>query len=246
VSLAGKRAVVTGGGSGVGLATAVALAAEGATVWIAGRRDGPLAAAAAAQPGLRTAVADVTDEASVAALFRTTGPVDIVVANAGEGRSSAFRRQTLAEWQAMLTVNLTGTFLTFREGLAAMPRGGRLIAIASILSLRGDPYVAAYAAAKHGVLGLVRSVAKEVAREEITVNAVCPGYVDTPMTDRTVAGIAARTGRTEAEARAFLAGTNPMGRLVRPEEVASAVLWLASDGAGMVTGQAITLSGGEP
>jgi 3-hydroxybutyrate dehydrogenase len=126
------------------------------------------------------------------------------------------------------------------------PGGGRLVAIASILSLRGDPYVAAYAAAKHGVLGLVRSLAKEVAREGITVNAVCPGYVDTPMTDRTIANIAAKTGRGEAEARAHLEGLSPVGRLVRPEEVASAVSWLVSDGAAMVNGQAITLSGGEP
>jgi 3-hydroxybutyrate dehydrogenase len=246
VSLAGKTAVVTGGGSGVGLATAAALAGEGATVWIAGRREGPLAEAAAAHKGLRPVTADVTDEASVAALFRATGPAEIVVANAGAGESGPLRRTTLDAWRAMLDFNLTGTFLTFREGLAAMPRGGRLIAIASIMSLRGDAYVAPYAAAKHGVLGLVRSVAKEVAKEAITVNAVCPGYVDTPMTDRTVANIAARTGRSEADARAWLERSNPMGRLVRPEEVASAVLWLASDGAAMVTGQAITLSGGEP
>jgi 3-hydroxybutyrate dehydrogenase len=246
VSLAGKTAVVTGGGSGVGLAIARALAGEGATVWIAGRREGPLAEAAEAVPGLRPVVADVTDEESVAALFRTVGPAGIVVANAGAGTSAPFRRTTLADWRTMLDVNLTGTFLTFREGLRAMPEGGRLIAIASIASLRGEAYVAPYAAAKHGVLGLVRSVAKEVARDRITVNAVCPGYIDTPMTDRTVATIAAKTGRSEADAREHLARSNPMGRLVRPEEVASAVLWLASEETAMVTGQAITLSGGEP
>ena len=246
MSVAGKTAVVTGGGTGVGLAVSTALAAAGAAVWIAGRREARLAEAAAACPCLRPMPADVTDEASVAALFRATGPADIVVASAGAAASAPFRRTTLADWNAMLAVNLTGAFLTFRAALAAMPRGGRLIAIASTASLRGDPYVAAYTAAKHGVLGLVRAVAKEVAREAITVNAVCPGYVDTPMTDRTVANIAARTGRPEAEARARLAGANPTGRLVRPDEVAAAVLWLASDGAAMVTGQAIALSGGEP
>jgi 3-hydroxybutyrate dehydrogenase len=245
VSLAGRTAVVTGGGSGVGLAIARALGAAGATVWIAARREGPLAEAAAAH-GLKPMVADVIDEGSVAALFDAVGPAEIVVANAGAAASAPIRRTTLADWRAMLDVNLTGTFLTFREALQAMPAGGRLIAIASIASLRGDAYVAPYAAAKHGVLGLVRAVAKEVAKDAITVNAVCPGYVDTPMTDRTVATIAAKTGRSEAEARDHLAKTNPMGRLVRPEEVAAAVLWLASEGAGMVTGQAIALSGGEP
>jgi 3-hydroxybutyrate dehydrogenase len=244
--LGGRRAVVTGGGSGVGAAIARALAGAGAEVWISGRREGPLAQMAAGA-GLHHVVADVTDEASVRRLFETVGPADIVVANAGAAASSPVRRTSLADWNAMLSVNLTGTFLTFREGLVRMPKGrGRLIAIASIMSLRGDPYVAAYAAAKHGVLGLVRSLAKETARDGITVNALCPGYIDTPMTDRTIANIVEKTGMSEAEARARIEATNPMNRLVRPEEVAAAVLWLASDAAAMVTGQGIAISGGEP
>lgn len=245
-ALDGRTALVTGGGSGVGAAIATALAGAGARVWISGRAEPPLAALAATHERIAPVPADVTDEASVAAMFATTGPVDIVVANAGAAASAPLRRIALADWQAMLSFNLTGTFLTFREGLARMPNGnGRLIAIASIMGLKGDPYIAAYAAAKHGVVGLVRALAKEVAKDGVTVNAVCPGYVDTPMTDRTVANIAAKTGMSEADARARLAAMNPTGRLIAPAEVASAVLWLCSDGAAMVTGQAIAISGGE-
>lgn len=246
MSLAGRTAVVTGGGSGVGAAIARALAEAGADVWISGRSEAPLARLSEAS-GLRHVVADVTDEASVRHLFETVGPADIVVASAGAATSAPVRRTTLAAWHEMLAVNLTGTFLTFREALARMPAGrGRLVAIASVASLRGDAYVAAYTAAKHGVLGLVRSLAKETAKDGITVNALCPGYIDTPMTDRTIANIAARTGMSAADARARLERANPTGRLVRPHEVAGAVLWLASDAAAMVTGQGIAISGGEP
>jgi NAD(P)-dependent dehydrogenase (short-subunit alcohol dehydrogenase family) len=246
MSLAGRRAIVTGGGSGVGAAIALALAEAGAEVWISGRRAEALAAVAARHEAIRWAQADVTDPVSVAAFLDTAGPAGIVVANAGSGTSAPFRKLDLETWDQTLAVNLTGVFLTFREGLARMPAGGgRLIAIASTAGLKGAPYVSAYTAAKHGVVGLVRALAMEVARDGISVNALCPSYIDSPMTDATVRNIAARTGMDETAARARLASTNPTGRLVRPEEVAAAALWLCSDAAAMITGQAIAISGGE-
>jgi NAD(P)-dependent dehydrogenase (short-subunit alcohol dehydrogenase family) len=246
MTLAGKRALVTGGGTGVGAGIALALADAGAEVWISGRSEAALKATAERHSGLRWAEADVTGEASVAALVDTAGPLDIVVANAGQAASAPFRRTTLGDWDALIAVNLTGTFLTFREGLRRMnPGWGRLIAVASIAGLRGEPYIAPYTAAKHGVVGLCRALAKEVAKQGITVNAICPGYIDTPMTDRTVANIVEKTGKTEAESRDWLARTSPAGRMVRPEEVAATALWLCSEGAQMVNGQAIALTGGE-
>jgi 3-hydroxybutyrate dehydrogenase len=246
MTLAGKRALVTGGGTGVGAEIALALADAGAEVWISGRSEAALKATAERHRGLRWAVADVTGEASVAALVDTVGPLDIVVANAGQAASAPFRKTTLADWESLIAVNLTGTFLTFREGLRHMnPGWGRLIAVASIAGLRGEPYIAPYTSAKHGVVGLCRALAKEVAKQGITVNAICPGYIDTPMTDRTVANIMEKTGKSEAEARDWLARTSPAGRMVRPEEVAATALWLCSEGAGMVSGQAIALTGGE-
>lgn len=243
-ALAGRRAVVTGGGTGIGAAVALALARAGAEVAIAGRREEPLREAARAHPRLRPAVCDAASPEDCA---RVVAGADIVVANAGAAMSKPFHRMEAADLRAMLDANLLTVFETFRAALPAMrERGaGRLVAIASTASLRGDAYVSGYAAAKHAVLGLVRSLAVEVAREGITVNAVCPSYTETPMLRRTVATIVARTGRSEAEAEAPLLARNPLGRFVRPEEVADAVLWLAGDGAAAVTGQAISLSGGE-
>jgi NAD(P)-dependent dehydrogenase (short-subunit alcohol dehydrogenase family) len=190
-------------------------------------------------------VADTTDEAQVAALF-DDGPFDVVIANAGAGTAGSLRETTLADWNAMLAVNLTGTFLLFRAALGAgMGPGGRLIAMASTASLQGGPRLAGYAAAKHGVLGLVRSVALEVARAGITCNAICPGFVDTDMAAAAVQSVMAATGRSETEALARIVADNPMRRLIAPAEVTAVALFLASPGASMVNGHALSVSGGE-
>ncbi|MTH79974.1 SDR family NAD(P)-dependent oxidoreductase [Paracoccus aestuariivivens] len=244
--LTGHSALVTGGGSGVGAVIARKLAEAGAVVTICGRNAETLAAVAASGPGITAQVCDITDENATQALF-ARGPFDIVVANAGISDSAPLTRTTLAQFRAMIDTNLTGTFLTLREALRGMEGRdwGRVIAIASTASLKGYAYVAPYAAAKHGVLGLVRSAALEQARKGITVNAICPGFLDTEMTERSIDKIVAKTGRSRDEARASLAATNPMQRLVPPDEVAEAVLWLCGPGSSMVTGQAISISGGE-
>ena len=246
MNLAGKRVLITGGGTGAGADMARGFSAAGAEVVIAGRRREPLDAIAARVAGVRAIVADVTDEASVRALFAAAGGCDIVIANAGAADSAPFARLSLEQWNALLAVNLTGTFLTFREGLVRMNGWGRLIAIASIAGLKGHPYIAAYTAAKHGVVGLTRSLALEVAKRPITVNAICPGYLDTEMTDRTIVNIVAKTGRTEQEARGTIAAVSAQGRLFAPAEVTATALFLCSPGAEGITGQAIAISGGEP
>ncbi|PPD13983.1 MAG: 3-hydroxyacyl-CoA dehydrogenase [Methylobacterium sp.] len=244
MNLAGKHVLITGGGSGIGADLARGFAEAGAEVVIAGRRMEALEAVAA-KTGARAIQADVTDEESVVRLFAEAGPCDIVIANAGAAESAPFTKTSLAQWQAMLGVNLTGTFLTFREGLRQMPGWGRLIAIASIAGLRGHPYVAPYVAAKHGVVGLTRAVALEVAKREITVNAICPGYVATEMTERSVANIRARTGMDAAGALAALTKTSPQNRLIEPPEITSLALWLCSDAARGMNGQALMLAGGD-
>jgi NAD(P)-dependent dehydrogenase (short-subunit alcohol dehydrogenase family) len=251
-SLAGRCAVVTGASRGIGSAIAALLAAEGAAVAITGRGGAALdGRAAALGPNAFAVVMDVADESSVRQGFeRIRGRlprIDILVNNAGQAASAPLAKTDLALWQRMLDVNLTGTFLCTREVLPPMVAAGwgRVVNIASTAGIAGYAYVSAYTAAKHGVIGLTRSLALEAARSGVTVNAVCPGYTDTELVGEAVANISAKTGRSEAEARATLASANPQGRLVQPEEVAHAVLWLCSAGAAAINGQAIVVAGGE-
>ncbi len=252
--LADQHAVVTGGGRGIGAAIAAALARDGATVSVLGRDAARLAAQVEALGGTSRAqavAADVADEASVRAAFTAVhdrfGRVDILVNNAGRAESAPFARTDPALWQRMLAVNLTGAYLCTRAVLPEMlARGaGRIVNVASTAGLVGYAYVAAYCAAKHGVVGLTRALALECAKSGVTVNAVCPGYTETDLVREAVAGIVQKTGRSEAEARAALVARNPQARMVQPAEVANAVLWLCRPGSEAVTGQAIAVAGGE-
>jgi len=246
--LAGRTALVTGGGTGLGADLARGLAAAGAEVWIAGRTEARLADVAESAERIRPVVADVTDEASVAAMFDRVGAPEIVIANAGASESAPLTRTRLDAWERMLSVNLTGVFLTFREAvrrLGKAPEWGRLIAVASTAGLKGYPYVPAYSAAKHGVVGLVRSTALELARTGATANALCPGFLETEMTERTVANITEKTGMSAGDARASLEKMSPQRRLIRPDEVTAAALWLCGPGSEGITGQAIAIAGGE-
>ena len=245
MTLAGKRVLITGGGSGAGKNLALGFAAAGATVVIAGRRLQALQAVAAQAAGIRVVQADVTDEQEVAAMFAAAGPCDIVIANAGAADSGLLARTSLAQWNAMIAVNLTGVFLTLRDGLTQMQGWGRLISVASTAGLKGYAKVAPYTAAKHGVVGLTRALALEIAGRDITVNALCPGFLDTPMTDHSVAVIVRKTGKTPEQARAALAAMNPQNRLIRPAEVTAAALWLCGPGSDGINGQAIAIAGGE-
>ncbi len=252
-TLTGRHALVTGGGTGIGAAIAQALAGEGAALTIAGRRKGPLETVAGALPQAKAITADVTREEDCAAMVEAAraanGPVDIVVVNAGMAESAPFAKMDLAHWQRSIDVNLTGAFLTVRSVLADVTRdaagdGRRIIFIASTAGLKGYPYVAAYCAAKHGVVGLARALAAELGPRGVTVNAVCPGYTETPMLEASVANIAAKTGRSADASREQLARDNPHGRLIAPEEVAQTVLWLCAPAARSVNGQAIAVAGG--
>lgn len=239
-----RRVLITGGGTGVGADLARGFAAAGAEVVICGRREAPLRAVAE-RTGARVILADVTDEGEVARLFAEAGRCDVVIANAGQADSAPFARTTLEQWNRMLAVNLTGVFLTFRDGLRQFDGWGRLVAVASTAGLKGYAKVAPYAAAKHGVMGMVRSLALEVAKGPVTVNAICPGFLDTDMTVESIRIISEKTGRSLDEARAALEGLSPQNRLYRPDEVTSAALWLCGTGTDGVNGQAITISGGE-
>lgn len=251
-----RHAFVTGAGSGIGRAIALELAAGGHVASLAGRRAGPLEAvrdeirAAGGEAFVQDGF-DVTDagtvESGIAAAIEAAGDIAVLVNCAGEAPSAPFEKTDFALWQRVLSVNLTGVYLVTQAALASVRRAGngRIVNVASTAGLTGYAYVSAYCASKHGVIGLTRALALELARTDVTVNAVCPGFTDTPLIDNALDTISRKTGRSREEARASLAHANPQGRLVTPAEVAHTVSWLASQGASAITGQAIAVAGGE-
>jgi 3-hydroxybutyrate dehydrogenase len=244
------HALVTGGGRGIGREIAYQLAHAGATVTVLGRDRASLDHAVAAGAAHFAGVADVADQASIVAAIAEAvarQPIDILVANAGSAESAPFAKSDAALFHRMMDVNFMGVVHSIQAALPSMKQRpyGRIVAIASIAGLKGYAYVSAYSAAKHAVVGLVRSLALELAQTRITVNAVCPGFTDTDLVDQSIDTIVKKTGRSREEAVAELAKHNPQGRLVSPAEVADTVLWLCGEGAGAVTGQAIAVAGGE-
>ena len=253
-TLSGRRALVTGGGRGIGRAAALDLARAGADVAVSARTRVEIdaVAAEATRQGVRTVAvaADVSRPEDVQALFREAraalGGIDILVHGAGIAASAPLVRTSDALWRQILETNLSGAFYCLREALPEMAeRGwGRVVNLASIAGKTGYPYISAYAASKHGLLGLTKCAALEMAARGVTVNAVCPGYVDTPMTDASVARIVEKTGRPAAEVRRTLEETSPQKRLFTAEEVSALVLFLCGEDARGITGQALSLDGG--
>ncbi len=261
--LSGRHVLVTGAARGIGAAIAAALAADGATLTLLGRKSDSLQALEADLPGQGHGwvCADVADAAAVQAAFAQAraerGPLHGLVNNAGIADSAPFGKTTAELWRRMLAVNLDGVFHCCQAALPDLlaagaesggnqnGHGGRIVNIASTAGQRGYAYVSAYVAAKHGVIGLTRALALELATKGVTVNAVCPGYTDTDLVRDSIANIVAKTGRSAAEAEAGLAAGNPQRRLVQPNEVADAVRWLCGARAAAITGQSISVSGGE-
>lgn len=250
-ALAGRHALVTGGGRGIGLAVARMLKEAGAGVTVLGRTSASLKAAVAAGAATGWVEADVTDPgrlgAAIAEAVAARGEIDILVNNAGAAESAPFVKSEPALFERMMALNLMGAVHAMRPILPGMAKRGhgRVVNIASTAGLKGYAYVSAYAAAKHALVGLTRSVALEVAAQGVTVNALCPGYAETDLLRESLARIVARTGRSEAEARAELLRGNPQGRFVQPEEVAAVALFLCRPEAAAITGQAIAITGGE-
>jgi NAD(P)-dependent dehydrogenase (short-subunit alcohol dehydrogenase family) len=244
------HALITGGGRGIGREVAAHFVRAGATVTVLGRHRAALDDAVAAGAAHFAAVADVADQASIAAAIAEAAarqPIDILVANAGSAESAPFAKSDAALFRRMMDVNFLGVVHSIQAALPSMKQRpfGRIVVIASTAGLKGYAYVSAYSAAKHAVIGLVRSLALELAQTPITVNAVCPGFTDTDLVAGSIDTIMKKTGRSREQAVAELAKHNPQGRLVTPAEVADTVLWLCGEGAGAVTGQAIAVAGGE-
>jgi len=244
----GKHAVVTGGGSGIGAAIARVLVDKGARVTITGRNRDRLEVTAT-DLGVALQVADVAERKQVAAAFRAAereyGCIDVLINNAGIAESKPFAKMDDEFWNRILDVNLTGVYHCCREAIGGMLEsgGGRIVNVASIAGLKGAAYISAYCASKHGVIGLTRALAAEFARKNITVNAVCPGYVDTDIVRNAISNIVAATGRSEEDALAELVKKNPQGRLITADEVADTVVWLCRQQS--VNGQSIVIDGGE-
>lgn len=246
-SLINKHAFVTGGATGIGLAATRALAGAGARVTIASRNAEQIGAASSEIENVTGVALDVTDPELVSAVFENAGPIDILVNNSGVAQTAPFEKMSLEQWSEILAVNLTGVFLCTQAALKSMRslESGRIITIASTAGLRGYLYTAGYTASKHGVVGLTRALALELAVTGITVNCVCPGFTDTNIVADAIANIAKKTGRSNQEALAELVKHNPQKRLIAPDEVADAVLWLCQDSSRSINGQAIAVAGGE-
>ena len=247
--LQGRHALITGGGTGIGAAAAKALAGEGAKLSLLGRRTGPIETTAIATGGTAFQC-DVTDPQAIESAFdqarAANGPIELLVVNAGIAESAPFHKMTRESWDRIIATNLTAAFDCARAAIGDLLKSenGRLVFIASVASLRGVPYAAHYAASKHGLLGLTRSLAAEYAKTNLTVNAVCPGYVDTPMTDQSVARVSEITGRSEEDSRGAITNMNASGRLVDPEAIANIILTLCLPLSRDINGAAITIDGG--
>jgi 3-hydroxybutyrate dehydrogenase len=248
-SLVGRHALITGGGTGIGAAAANHLHAAGARLSLLGRRIEPLRAVAEGTGG--TAIqCDVTDPHRIRAAFdqarAANGPIEMLIVNAGIADSAPFAKTTRESWDRIIATNLTAAFDCAQAAIQDLlvSAHGRLVFVASVASLRGVPYAAHYAASKHGLLGLMRSLAAEYAKTNLTVNAVCPGYVDTPMTDESIARVVGKTGRGESETRELIANLNASGRLVDPNAIGTMILTLCLPQSQDVNGAAITIDGG--
>ena len=249
-TLEGRHALITGGGTGIGAAAARALTGAGASVTVLGRRCEPLEAVVAEGAASGLVQCDVTNPRALDNAFSVAsaarGPIDILVVNAGIAESAPFHKMTRDSWDRIIATNLTAAFDCAQAAIGDLLKSdaGRLVFVASVASLRGVPFAAHYAASKHGLLGLTRSLAAEYAKTKLTVNAVCPGYVDTPMTDQSVARVSEITGRSEGDARTAITSMNASGRLVDPAAIANIILMLCQPLSRDINGAAVTIDGG--